>query len=83
MEYFVYVIKSELNGRLYKGMTTDILKRLKEHNSGRNFSTKPNVPWKLFYSKSFENRITARAYEKYLKSGIGRDFLKSLNNSTE
>ena len=83
MTYYVYVLMSEKDSRLYKGMTSDIVKRLKEHNAGRNFSTKPYIPWKLIYSKSFENRLSAREYEKYLKSGVGREFLKILKNKTE
>ncbi|MBK9358229.1 MAG: GIY-YIG nuclease family protein [Bacteroidales bacterium] len=39
MCYIVYVIQSEVDGRLYKGMTQNIDIRLNEHNSGRNFST--------------------------------------------
>ena len=78
MTYTVYVIQSRLDGRLYKGMTTDVSKRLKEHNSGRTFSTSPYCPWKLVYSKEFPNRSDARIWEKYLKSGSGRKFLKKI-----
>ena len=45
---------------------------------GLTFSTKPFVPWKLIYSDIFPDRITARQKEKYLKSGIGKEFLKSI-----
>lgn len=83
MNYYVYVLVSDVDGRLYKGMTSNIEKRLKEHNAGRNFSTKPYMPWKLIYSKTFNDRLSAREYEKYLKSGIGREFLKSLNKNPE
>ena len=75
-QYTVYVIRSTVNGFLYKGLTTDIKNRVSEHNSGKNFYTKPYIPWELVYFKVFSDRIEARKYEKYLKSGIGRDFLK-------
>ena len=75
-QYTVYVIRSSVNGFLYKGLTSDIKNRLFEHNSGKNFSTKPYIPWELVYSKDFSDRNEARIHEKYLKSGIGRDFLK-------
>ena len=78
MVYTVYVIQSEVDKRLYKGMTEHIDIRLHEHNSGRNFSTSPFRPWKLVYTKEFNDSIEARNWEKYLKSGKGREMLKKL-----
>ena len=78
MEYFVYVLKSEIDGRLYKGQTTDIENRLKEHNAGKTKSTKGFIPWKLVYFEQFDFIQEAVAREKYFKSGSGREFLKSL-----
>ncbi|MBW6479417.1 MAG: GIY-YIG nuclease family protein [Bacteroidales bacterium] len=77
MSYFVYVIQSKIDQRLYKGLAKDISKRIKEHNSGKNFSTKPYIPWILVYSKEFDDLSEARKWEKFLKSGSGREFLKS------
>ncbi len=34
------------------------------------------VPWRLIYKEEFDCRIEARKREKYLKSGIGREFIK-------
>ena len=53
-------------------------KRLREHNAGRTFSTKPYCPWKLVYTKAFDDRSLAREYEKFLKSGVGREYLKDV-----
>jgi putative endonuclease len=39
-------------------------------------STKPRRPFKIIYKEQCENKIKARAREKYLKSGVGREFLK-------
>lgn len=78
MEYFVYVIESQIDGRLYKGQTTDIYNRLKEHNSGKTKSTKGFSPWKLVYFEKFETIKEAVFREKYFKSGIGREFLKTI-----
>jgi putative endonuclease len=61
-------------------MTSDIERRIYEHNQGRNKSTRPYKPWVLVYSKEFETRLEARAYEKWLKSGVGREFLKDILN---
>ncbi len=76
--YYVYVLESEVDGRLYKGLTQDLKRRLNQHNKGANKSTKGFLPWKIVYSEVFETRIEARSHEKYLKSGIGREFLKRI-----
>ncbi|MDP4664501.1 MAG: GIY-YIG nuclease family protein [Salibacteraceae bacterium] len=76
--YYVYAIKSQVDGRIYVGMTADIEKRLKEHNSGKTKSTKGFIPWKLIYQEQIGVRSDARKREKYLKSGVGKEFLKSL-----
>jgi len=78
MEYFVYILESEIDGRLYKGQTSDIEKRLTEHNSGKSKSTKGYKPWKLVYFETFETRDEALLREKYFKTGSGREFLKDL-----
>ena len=76
--YLVYAIKSERDGRIYVGMCADIEIRLKEHNAGKTKSTKGFMPWKLIYKEEAVNRIEARKREKYLKSGIGKEYLKEL-----
>lgn len=58
-------------------MTNDLKRRVYEHNLGKNKSNRPYRPWTLVYSESFSTRVDARSREKYLKSGIGREFLKS------
>ncbi len=58
--YIVYVLKSEKNGRFYKGLTKDLEQRVIQHNKGQNRSTKGFGPWKLVYKESFEIRIEAR-----------------------
>ena len=74
----VYGILSEVNGEIYVGMAFDARKRLKEHNSGKNRYTKGLRPWKIFHVEFFPDWSSARIREKYLKTGIGKEFLKSL-----
>ena len=74
--YFVYVIKSQIDGRLYVGISENPKKRLTEHNKGQTKSTKPYRPWLLFYKKYIGSRKEARKEEKRLKSGAGKEFLK-------
>jgi len=57
-------------------MTEDIIKRLKEHNSGRTTSTKGYMPWELFFYEEYSTRLEARAREKYLKGGSGKEYIK-------
>ena len=53
--FYVYVLESQKNSRLYKGFTNDLDKRIAVHNSGKNVSTKGFRPWKLVYVEEFEN----------------------------
>ena len=83
MKHFVFIIKSLKDGRYYKGMTTNFTNRIKEHNAGRTFSTKVFVPWELVYYEEYSTRSEARAREKFLKSGQGRNFIKRMIHNDE
>jgi putative endonuclease len=76
--YYVYILESLKNGDLYKGFTSDINRRLEEHNSGVTESTKNKGPWKLVYCEIFLNKYDAINREKYLKGGWGRKFLQEV-----
>lgn len=76
--FFVYAIKSEVRYYIYVGMTNNVDRRVLEHNNGENRSTKAYKPFVLIYIEAFPSRIEARVKEKYLKSGIGKEYLKSL-----
>jgi len=78
-KFIIYALKSSVDNRIYVGFTTDIVKRLKEHNSGKTKSTKGYRPWNLFFNEEIVGtRIDARNREKYYKSGIGKEKLKLL-----
>jgi putative endonuclease len=74
----VYAIKSETNGDIYVGIAIDPEIRLNEHNAGKNRYTKGLRPWKTLYREVQSDWKDARQREKYLKSGAGKEFLKSL-----
>ncbi|HKJ47605.1 MAG TPA: GIY-YIG nuclease family protein [Christiangramia sp.] len=76
--YIVYAILSEVDGRIYVGMSQDAEKRLKEHNSGKTRSTKGYRPWRLFFTEEHFTREEARKREIYWKSGIGKEQLKEI-----
>ena len=69
---------------MYIGLTSDVRKRLVEHNSGYNRSTKSRLPFSLIYVEKCGSRAEARERERFLKSGKGREFLRGLSggNST-
>jgi putative endonuclease len=76
--FFVYVLLSQKTNRRYVGMSSDPEKRLLQHNGGYNRSTKAYIPWIKVHSESFATRVEARNREKYLKSGIGREYLDKI-----
>lgn len=75
--WFVYLLKSITDGYWYIGSTKNLRKRILQHNSGKNLSTKHGRPWEIIYFEVGLNRDDARAREKYLKSGMGRRYLKN------
>ena len=68
MTFFIYILKSEVDGSFYIGQTQDLAKRLEKHNKGLNRSTKNKRPWKIIFSKTFSTRSEAYKTEQYLKS---------------
>ncbi len=61
-------------------MALDPLKRLDEHNNGKNRFTKGHRPWKIIYTEPHPDWANARQREKYLKSAAGKKWLaKTLN----
>jgi len=75
--YYVYVLCSKKNKRWYTGFTVDLRKRFKEHNNNKVGWTKNRGPFELIYYEACKNIIDARSREKYLKSGVGKRFLKN------
>jgi len=76
--YTVYAIKSAHRNYIYVGLTDNLERRFNEHNSGFNKTTSPYKPFYLIYSEIFPTRVAARQREIYLKSGIGKEYLKTI-----
>jgi len=76
--YYTYILQSKKNNSLYIGYTSDLRKRIKEHNSGENLATKPFIPYRLIFYEAFPDRIDAKNREIYLKSGYGRKTIQTL-----
>jgi predicted GIY-YIG superfamily endonuclease len=73
----VYILRSERNpSRYYVGITSDLERRLEWHNNGLNASTADDRPWRVHVAFHFASEATAERFEKYLKSGSGREFAR-------
>lgn len=76
MMYYVYVLKSKKDAKLYTGFTSDLRKRFKQHQEGKSQATKGRGPFLLIYYEACLNEEDALAREIYLKSGMGKRYLK-------
>ena len=74
---YVYLLISESDGNFYTGSTIDLRRRLQEHSEGKVISTEKRTPMKLLYYEACINEKDARRREKYLKSGMGKKYLKN------
>jgi len=63
--YYVYVLFSKVDKKLYAGFTENIRKRPEQHNRGDVPSTKKRRPLKLILFESFMNKGNALRREKY------------------
>ncbi len=74
---YVYLIQSISNPtKRYVGLTTELKRRLEEHNTGMATSTAKHRPWRLVTYLRFDNAQKAEKFEKYLKHGSGFTFAK-------
>jgi putative endonuclease len=73
--HYVYLLQSEaVKDQRYVGLTSDLRKRLAEHNAGKSLHTSKFAPWKLVTYVAFSNRPQAESFERYIKSGSGHAF---------
>lgn len=75
--YYIYILHSAFDHQLYTGYTKDLKRRIEDHNQGRVPSTKDRRPFKLIYSEACLNQSDAIAREKYLKSGMGKKYIRN------
>ena len=75
--YYVYVLKSLKDGKLYIGYTNDLRKRFVEHSNNTRGWTKGRGPFKIIYYEASLDDEDARSRELYLKTGMGRRYLNN------
>jgi predicted GIY-YIG superfamily endonuclease len=74
--FYVYILQSEIfPEKFYVGATTDLKKRLSEHNSGKSIHTNKFKPWIVRTYMGFDDQQRAEQFERYLKSSSGRAFM--------
>jgi len=73
--YYVYILNCA-DSHPYVGCTEDLKERISRHNKGQVPATKKRLPIKLIIYLAFGNKYKAFDFERYLKSGSGRSFLK-------
>lgn len=76
--YYVYILESLKDQKLYVGYTNNLKRRFKEHNNGKIAVTRDREPFKLIYYEAYLNQQDATSKEKYLKTGWGRTHLKKV-----
>lgn len=75
--FYVYCLQSNKDtDQLYFGYTNDLKRRLIEHNTGQNTSTKRYMPWKVIYYEACISEVDAKRRETYLKTSMGRRMFK-------
>ena len=75
--YYVYVLLSETDKKLYVGCTHDLRERLKLHQTGKVESTKCRLPLELIYYEACKDKRDAYRREKYLKTTYGHRYLQN------
>jgi len=76
--HYIYILQSQKDKALYIGYSNDLRKRLKMHNSGKVFSTKPRIPFVLIYYEAYQNKNDAFEREHFFKTGWGKNYIKRI-----
>ena len=72
---YVYLLRSISHpAEIYTGFTHDLRHRMNQHNCGHSAHTRKYLPWELVFYAAFQEKVAARKFESYLKSGSGRAF---------
>ena len=77
-KFYIYAIVSLLDNRIYVGMSKNVNQRIHEHNAGKVISTKPFIPWIMFFNQFAGDSKSARKLEKYFKTAAGKKKLRKI-----
>lgn len=81
--YFLYILRSLKDRKLYIGITDNLERRIKQHNNGQSKSTRYRIPFILIYKENYLTRREAAKREWYFKNTtegnkLMRELLKEL-----
>jgi putative endonuclease len=74
--WYVYFLRSVNHKFSYIGSTSNLKRRIEEHNEGKSNSTRAYIPLELEAYIAVRTEKKARELEKYFKSGSGKAILK-------
>ncbi|MBI5734198.1 MAG: GIY-YIG nuclease family protein [Candidatus Kerfeldbacteria bacterium] len=80
MKYYVYILKSPNCRRYYIGSSSDLNRRLGEHNDNLVKATKNKGPWQIIFSQKFDTQVETRRIELWLKKMKSRILLEKIIN---
>ncbi len=80
MECSVYVLSSLTKEYIYVGLSLNVERRIEEHQRGKESTTRPYRPFEVLTVELLPDRIEARKREKFLKSGVGKEYLKEIRD---
>ena len=79
--YTVYILQSGKDSSLYIGYTSDLGRRIDQHNAGESRYTKSKIPWHVVYTEKFKLKSDAIKRERFLKKQRNSEFYKRLIQS--
>jgi putative endonuclease len=74
----VYALASLTKEYIYVGLSLDVERRIDEHQRGKEPTTRAYRPFEVLLIEVLADRMEARKREKFLKSGVGKEFLKEI-----
>ena len=80
--YITYILYSSRINKYYTGQTTNLMRRLEEHNRGKTAFMAKGVPWQFVYSKEFYSRKEAIKLERLIKKRGAERFLKDIKGQS-
>lgn len=76
--YYAYLLRSEKDRKWYIGYTSNLRRRIQDHNQGRNKSTASRGKLTLIYYEAYLHKMDALGRERFLKSGSGHRYLSKV-----
>ncbi len=74
---YTYILKCYKTNTFYTGTTNNLGRRVSQHNKGQVYHTSQRLPEELIYFEACLNKEDAYRRERYLKSGMGKRFIKN------